>query len=349
MRNFLINKNKNKGFTLIEFIVASGLAVIVILAAGSTFLLTRKLNNTAQSRIAIQQNLRNASIQLTRDARMAGTFGCFNTTAAELNPVLSSSVSFPELPSGLGVQLDRGIPSGFGVSVLDASNAPASIKAMNPKGSILVVVYGKGGVGVTTPASNLSNFQSLDLASHSLMDSDISQALNAGDNLVLSNCISGYTVKSNPSVGGTVNLSKSYNAGELAQAKGTQGELTLSRLYAVAYFIGEVNGVSSLLRTEIQPDGNWSSSPQLLAQGINSMNLSFGYIDEDTCSKSTTQRNETFTFSDQLSKKILPALVRMHLKYDSDVPDVTRKNNNPSEADYVIYASVRGGNYCTVY
>ncbi len=71
--------SKPKGFTLIEFLVASSLAIIVISAAGGTYFMTRKLSDTTQKRLDIQQNLRNAASLLTRDARNAGTFGCFNT------------------------------------------------------------------------------------------------------------------------------------------------------------------------------------------------------------------------------------------------------------------------------
>ncbi|WP_230471661.1 PilW family protein, partial [Kingella kingae] len=74
--------SKPKGFTLIEFLVASSLAIIVISAAGGTYFMTRKLSDTTQKRLDIQQNLRNAASLLTRDARNAGTFGCFNTAIA---------------------------------------------------------------------------------------------------------------------------------------------------------------------------------------------------------------------------------------------------------------------------
>ena len=55
-----LSSRRNSGFTLIEFLVASALALIVISAAGSTYLITRKLSNSAQKRLDTQQNLRNA-------------------------------------------------------------------------------------------------------------------------------------------------------------------------------------------------------------------------------------------------------------------------------------------------
>ena len=42
--------SKPKGFTLIEFLVASSLAIIVISAAGGTYFMTRKLSDATQKR-----------------------------------------------------------------------------------------------------------------------------------------------------------------------------------------------------------------------------------------------------------------------------------------------------------
>ena len=84
---------KPKGFTLIEFLVASALAIIVIAAAGGTYFMTRKVNDTAQRKLEIQQNLRNAASMLTRDARNAGTFGCFNMASGRGFPVLNPSLT----------------------------------------------------------------------------------------------------------------------------------------------------------------------------------------------------------------------------------------------------------------
>lgn len=67
-----------QGFSLIEFLVASALSMIVLLAVSSGYFTARSLNTAATSRLNVQQDLRNASNQIVRDARMAGNFGCFN-------------------------------------------------------------------------------------------------------------------------------------------------------------------------------------------------------------------------------------------------------------------------------
>lgn len=67
-----------KGFTIVEFLVAGLLSMIVLMAVGSSYFTSRKLNDAANERLAAQQDLRNAATLIVRDARMAGGFGCFN-------------------------------------------------------------------------------------------------------------------------------------------------------------------------------------------------------------------------------------------------------------------------------
>lgn len=67
-----------KGFTIVEFLVAGLLSIIVLIAVVSSYFTSRKLNDAANERLAIQRDLRNAATLIVRDARMAGSFGCFN-------------------------------------------------------------------------------------------------------------------------------------------------------------------------------------------------------------------------------------------------------------------------------
>lgn len=67
-----------KGFTIVEFLVAGLLSMIVLMAVGSSYFTSRKLNDAANNRLSAQQDLRNAATLIVRDARMAGNFGCFN-------------------------------------------------------------------------------------------------------------------------------------------------------------------------------------------------------------------------------------------------------------------------------
>lgn len=95
MRRKMLNVPKGsydgmKGFTIIEFLVAGLLSMIVLMAVGSSYFTSRKLNDAANERLAIQQDLRNAATLIVRDARMAGGFGCFNMSEHPATDVVSN-------------------------------------------------------------------------------------------------------------------------------------------------------------------------------------------------------------------------------------------------------------------
>lgn len=94
MRRKMLNVPKGnydgmKGFTIIEFLVAGMLSMIVLMAVGSSYFTSRKLNDAANERLAAQQDLRNAATLIVRDARMAGGFGCFNMSEHPATDVVS--------------------------------------------------------------------------------------------------------------------------------------------------------------------------------------------------------------------------------------------------------------------
>lgn len=95
MRRKMLNVPKGsydgmKGFTIIEFLVAGLLSMIVLMAVGSSYFTSRKLNDAANERLAAQQDLRNAATLIVRDARMAGSFGCFNMSEHTKKDVVSN-------------------------------------------------------------------------------------------------------------------------------------------------------------------------------------------------------------------------------------------------------------------
>lgn len=94
MRRKMLNVPKGsydgmKGFTIIEFLVAGMLSMIVLMAVGSSYFTSRKLNDAANERLSAQQDLRNAATLIVRDARMAGGFGCFNMSEHPPTDVVS--------------------------------------------------------------------------------------------------------------------------------------------------------------------------------------------------------------------------------------------------------------------
>ena len=82
-----------RGFSILEFLVASLLSMIVLMAVSSTYFTARGLNKSANSRIGIQQDLRNTANMIVRDARMAGNFGCFNMSNSPASAVIEDKSS----------------------------------------------------------------------------------------------------------------------------------------------------------------------------------------------------------------------------------------------------------------
>ena len=325
-----------KGFTIIEFLVASILAMIVIMAAGSTYFMTRKLGDTAQKRLNIQQNLRNATAQISRDARMAGSFGCYNT---------SSTLSGRKAPIFNGIAaplvLDDTADGNYGIK-----KAVLPLSGGSYEG--LVFIYGLTDTGVTevtTTSGKLSNvdnniLSSIKLAQNVNKEIDpLRQTLAQKGDIVISSCREAHGLKLPSAINGDtipLNLDTTFRDADI-------GELTVTQLYAAAYILNK--NTKQLMRLDTQPNGNWGA-PQVVSNGINSMDVGFGYADDCPLQSVSTASGpaEKFSFTKNMAtgsdKKQLPAIVQIRLNYDANT------DGTAGTADYVINATVRGGNTC---
>ena len=345
---------KPKGFTLIEFLVASALAIIVISAAGGTYFMTRKVNDATQRKLEIQQNLRNAASMLTRDARNAGTFGCFNMASGRDFPVLTSDLT------SMGLKINNTENDGFGVRQLPQANVTTLLTGQRlvsggftAESDALVFVYGRGAAGVNEEITAAQpNKLSINNASN---DPDLNSTLSAKGYLVLSSCTEGRLAKVTGNNGfkevsveiDTDNALSSITT----DSKDSRGEITVSRFYASMYVLGKLSATDSpaLLRFDLNGQGKWQG-PQLLAEGVSGMSISYGYITDCTNLTATNvagMNQEKYTFTNNMKDpklpipKTLPAIVRLHLTYNTSADKA-----NQSETDYFINASVRGGNTC---
>ncbi|MFC2506308.1 MAG: PilW family protein, partial [Kingella sp. (in: b-proteobacteria)] len=345
----LFSMTKPSGFTLIEFLVASSLAVIVIIAATNTYLMTRQMNANTQTRLTIQQDLRNAGLMIARDVRNAGSFGCFSTATASnvFKTAKGINTDFPSI-SDRNLVLDNAQNNGFGVRVIE--KADVNVKFMTDRSTaasdMLIVIYGKGSLGVkdTDLKGDGSPFTLKTSSKGGLVvndyknEVDISSTVTAKGDLVVSSCGNAYVAKATGGADGKIYFN-GENANGLNQV--TRAEVNVSKLYASGYVLSDVNGVRSLLRYDLDAAGNWQG-PQLLASGIDSMTYQFGYVQSCGNAEEKSINKEGFQFSDTLNKKEVPAIVRLHLKYNTSAAS-TKKSNL---ADYIINATIRAGNWC---
>lgn len=343
------SSRKNSGFTLMEFLVASALAMIVISAAGSTYFITRKLNSNAQKRLDTQQNLRNAALSITRDARNTGSFGCYSS--ANLSNNRFEFDDFADAEKQLIAITDNadgsGQYSGFGIKVLDAGSdfAAAGITTTglsDIKGGVLFI-YGKDAAGVAIDDATGEGT----IAHEQLPELNQSIAANsavAKNTLVMSSCsyaFATHAIDQNASNGFKLNniTDKFANFGT------NKGEYTLNKLYAAAYIVATINNVPSLLRYDLNAEGKWQG-PQLLAQNVTDIRSQFIYIkDCKNDSKDTNDHNkEKFIFTDNElttdgNLKGLPAGLRLTLNY--------RYSGTTTDTPYIINATIRSGNVCS--
>ncbi len=123
-----------KGFTIVEFLVAALLSMIVLMAVGSSYFTSRRLNNAATERLSAQQDLRNAATLIVRDARMAGNFGCFNISEHTATDVVSDMAQQNPLFSLKSKNIDKLVP------IAESSNI--GYKGFTQSGKALIFQYG---------------------------------------------------------------------------------------------------------------------------------------------------------------------------------------------------------------
>lgn len=154
MRRKMLNVPKGnydgmKGFTIIEFLVAGMLSMIVLMAVGSSYFTSRKLNDAANERLSEQQDLRNAATLIVRDARMAGSFGCFNMSEHPAINVISDTTQQNSPFSLKRNGIDKLIP------IAESSNI--NYQNFFQFGSALIFQYGIDDVNASTATTVVSS------------------------------------------------------------------------------------------------------------------------------------------------------------------------------------------------
>ncbi|MBH5833454.1 PilW family protein [Neisseria meningitidis] len=154
MRRKMLNVPKGsydgmKGFTIVEFLVAGLLSMIVLMAVGSSYFTSRKLNDAANERLAEQQDLRNAATLIVRDARMAGGFGCFNMSEHIGSDVVSNVAQKNPLFSLKRNSTNKLIP------ITESSNI--NYQNFFQVGSALIFQYGIDDVNASTATTVVSS------------------------------------------------------------------------------------------------------------------------------------------------------------------------------------------------
>ena len=343
---YTVLPKKITGFTLIELLVASALSIIVLIAAGSGFVTTQKLSQVAKGRLQVQNDLRNATNMIVRDARMAGSFGCFNLAknktklkdhgvanvlgALEYNNqnqgvkyLDGAALSLPEFTVSTSSPKVLLFTYGIGSSSGYSSSGANSFSVQIEKGGELAELnkQTKAPIIVST-CSSLERFPSStkELNGSELTVKDLSPNLSPD-----------HDTRVNPKL---------------------QSEISVFRQVVNVYAIGApTGGEEGLYLFQLNPTTGELGKPQLLLAGVTSWELKFGYVQSPGCKSMQNDTKIKFVNDIESNKTALsPALLRMQLKGSGGGGEVkSGKAANNSESDvqtYYINATIRGGNSC---
>ncbi|EMT0953786.1 PilW family protein [Neisseria gonorrhoeae] len=304
-----------KGFTIVEFLVAGLLSIIVLIAVVSSYFTSRKLNDAANERLAIQQDLRNAATLIVRDARMAGSFGCFNMSEHTEDDIVDSSNQTQSNLVKPGAKQENPLfslkRSGMDKQLIPVAEStdikyPGFIQRLNA----LVFQYG---------------IDDLDASAETVVVSSCSKIAKPGKKIST--------------------LQEAKSALQITNDDKQNGNITRQKHVVNAYAVGMIAGEEGLFRFQLDDKGKWGN-PQLLVKKVKRMDVRYIYVsgcpeDEDA------GKEEKFRYTDKFDKSknaVTPAGVEVLLDSGSDAK-IAASSDNIIYA-YRINATIRGGNVC---
>lgn len=316
MRRKMLNVPKGsydgmKGFTIIEFLVAGMLSMIVLMAVGSSYFTSRKLNDAANERLAIQQDLRNAATLIVRDARMAGSFGCFNMSEHTEKNVVSDVAQKNRLFSLKGSSANKLIPNGTDNKLIPITESlDIGYQGFTQRLNALVFQYG---------------IDDLDASAETVVVSSCSKIAKPGKKIST--------------------LQEAKSALQITNDDKQNGNITRQRHVVNAYAVGRIAGEEGLFRFQLDDKGKWGN-PQLLVKKINKMDIRYIYV-SDCPEDDDAGKEETFKYTgtfDSSTNAVTPAGVEVLLSSGTDTKIAASSDNHIYA--YRIDATIRGGNVC---
>lgn len=316
MRRKMLNVPKGsydgmKGFTIIEFLVAGMLSMIVLMAVGSSYFTSRKLNDAANERLAIQQDLRNAATLIVRDARMAGSFGCFNMSEHTEKNVVSDVAQKNRLFSLKGSSANKLIPNGTDNKLIPITESlDIGYQGFTQRFNALVFQYG---------------IDDLDASAETVVVSSCSKIAKPGKKIST--------------------LQEAKSVLQITNDDKQNGNITRQRYVVNAYAVGRIAGEEGLFRFQLDDKGKWGN-PQLLVKKINKMDIRYIYV-SDCPEDDDAGKEEKFKYTgtfDSSTNAVTPAGVEVLLSSGTDTKIAASSDNHIYA--YRIDATIRGGNVC---
>lgn len=327
MRRKMLNVPKGsydgmKGFTIIEFLVAGMLSMIVLMAVGSSYFTSRKLNDAANERLSAQQDLRNAATLIVRDARMAGSFGCFNMSEHTKNDIIvDPSKQTQPVPAKPGAKQENPL---FSLEWANTNNTNNNTAKLIPIAESTDIKY--PGFAQARPALIFQyGIDDLDASAETVVVSSCSKIAKPGKKIST--------------------LQEAKSALQITNDDKQNGNITRQRHVVNAYAVGRIAGEEGLFRFQLDDKGKWGN-PQLLAKKIRHMKVWYIYV-SDCPEDDDAGKEETFKYTDKFDSAkdaVTPAGVEVLLSGGTDTKIAASSDNHIYA--YRINATIRGGNVC---
>ncbi|HFC6123582.1 TPA: PilW family protein [Neisseria meningitidis] len=327
MRRKMLNVPKGsydgmKGFTIIEFLVAGMLSMIVLMAVGSSYFTSRKLNDAANERLSAQQDLRNAATLIVRDARMAGSFGCFNMSEHTKNDIIvDPSKQTQPVPAKPGAKQENPL---FSLEWANTNNTNNNTAKLIPIAESTDIKY--PGFAQARPALIFQyGIDDLDASAETVVVSSCSKIAKPGKKIST--------------------LQEAKSALQITNDDKQNGNITRQRHVVNAYAVGKIAGEEGLFRFQLDDKGKWGN-PQLLAKKIRHMKVRYIYV-SDCPEDDDAGKEETFKYTDKFDSAkdaVTPAGVEVLLSSGTDTKIAASSDNHIYA--YRIDATIRGGNVC---
>lgn len=280
--------NTQRGYSLIEFMVAAALGLLVLLGISRVFVAAQVGYGLSQAKSTMQDNARLASESIQRDLRMAGYMGCVNDGAR-----FRSTEVYVHLPGGSSTSTFAGVDfadnfargiEGFEASGTAPGNAytiptgstggtwapvlPAALRGVVAPGSDVLVIRYLG------PArARLTGFTPNAAGARVTIDTSVLSQVEAGKTYALTDC----NQVSFFSASGVSNGGASFVATDVGGIENYS--TTTAYLYettTVAYYVGrEANGRTGLFRYPITRTSN--PPTEVLVPGALSLQALYGW------------------------------------------------------------------------
>lgn len=302
-----------KGFTIVEFLVAGLLSVIVLIAVVSSYFTSRKLNDAANERLAEQQDLRNAATLIVRDARMAGSFGCFNMSEHTKDDIVDSSNQTQSNPAKPGAKQENPLfslkRSGMDKQLIPvAESADIKYPGFFQRLNALVFQYG---------------IDDLDASAETVVVSSCSKIAKPGKKIST--------------------LQEARSALQITNDDKQNGNITRQKHVVNAYAVGMIAGEEGLFRFQLDDKGKWGN-PQLLVKKVKRMDVRYIYV--SGCPEDAG-KEEKFRYTNKFDKsKNAVTLAGVEVLLDSGLNAKIAASSDNSIYAYRINATIRGGNVC---